>query len=133
MAQNKNSPEIPHDTEVQPPRSGIPFTLSNKTYDWAKFIAMVLLPAFGALYFGLAPFWELPKAEAVVGTIVLLDAFIGTVLQISNSRYNAQESFDGNIYLQEADEDGMQPMQVSIPIGALEQDEIRVKVHAPPK
>ena len=31
--------------------------LSNKTYDWLKYIAQVFLPAVGALYFGLAQIW----------------------------------------------------------------------------
>ena len=36
--------------------------MSNKMYDALKWIAMILLPAIGALYFTLAGIWGLPYA-----------------------------------------------------------------------
>ena len=35
-------------------------SMSNKTYDILKWIAMYLLPAAGTLYFALAGIWGLP-------------------------------------------------------------------------
>lgn len=61
--------------------------LSNTVYDKLKWISLVLLPAFGSLYFGLSPLWDLPNPEEVVGTIVLLDTFFGVVLGISSKQY----------------------------------------------
>ena len=62
--------------------------MSNKMYDVLKWIAMILLPAVGALYFGLADIWGFPYAEQVVGTITVVDTFLGVILGISTSQYN---------------------------------------------
>lgn len=61
--------------------------LSNKTYDRLKWVAMCILPAFGTLYFALSSIWGLPYAEQVVGTISAINAFLGTILGISNHNY----------------------------------------------
>lgn len=61
--------------------------MSNKTYDILKYIAQIVLPALGTLYAALAPLWGLPYAEAIVGTIVAVDAFLGALLQISSTQY----------------------------------------------
>ena len=62
--------------------------MSNKTYDVLKFIAQILLPAIQVLYFGLAKIWGFPYATEIVGTIALVDTFLGTLLGISTSQYN---------------------------------------------
>lgn len=61
--------------------------MSNKNYDILKYIAQILLPALGTLYFGLAQIWHLPYAEEVVGTITVLDTFLGVLLKISSDKY----------------------------------------------
>lgn len=61
--------------------------LSNKAYDILKWIAQILLPAVGTLYFALARIWNLPLAEEVVGTITAVDAFMGVLLGISSAQY----------------------------------------------
>lgn len=72
--------------------------LSNTWYNRLKFIAMVLLPAIGTLYFTLAQIWGLPAAEQVVGTIIAIDTFLGLLLKASDSSYNkSDEKYDGNI------------------------------------
>ena len=43
--------------------------MSNKTYDILKWIAQLLLPALGTLYFALASIWGFPYGEQIVGTI----------------------------------------------------------------
>ena len=62
--------------------------LSNKTYDLLKWVAQIALPALGALYFGLAQIWGLPYGEEIVGTITVVDAFLGALLKISTEQYN---------------------------------------------
>ncbi len=62
--------------------------MSNKVYDVLKYIAQIVLPALGTLYFALASIWGLPYGEEVVGTITALDAFLGTLLMISSANYN---------------------------------------------
>ena len=62
--------------------------MSNKTYDVLKWIAQILLPALGTLYFGLAKIWNLPYPEEIVGTITAIDLFLGALLGISSVEYN---------------------------------------------
>lgn len=62
--------------------------MSNKTYDILKWIAQILLPAIGTLYFALAGIWNLPYAEGIVGTITAIDTFLGCLLGISTANYN---------------------------------------------
>lgn len=61
---------------------------SNKVYDVLKFIAQILLPALGTLYFALASIWGLPYGEQIVGTITAIDTFLGALLGISTKMYN---------------------------------------------
>jgi hypothetical protein len=63
------------------------FKMSNKTYDLLKFIAQIILPALGTLYFALASIWGLPYGEQIVGTITAIDAFLGACLGISTKQY----------------------------------------------
>lgn len=65
--------------------------MSNKVYDILKWIAQILLPALGALYFGLAQIWGLPFAEEIVGTITVVDAFLGAILGISTMNFKKEE------------------------------------------
>ena len=62
-------------------------TFSNKTYDALKWVAAVLLPAVGALYFALSDLWNLPKALEVVGTVAALDTFLGVLLGVTSVGY----------------------------------------------
>lgn len=64
--------------------------MSNETYDKLKFVAQILLPALGALYFGLTQWWPLPYGAEVVGTITVIDTFLGTILGISTAQYNKE-------------------------------------------
>lgn len=61
--------------------------MTNRTYDVLKWIAQLLLPALGTLYFALASIWNLPYGEQIVGTITAIDAFLGVILGISNAKY----------------------------------------------
>ena len=61
--------------------------MTNKTYDILKYIAQIVLPALGTLYGALAKLWNLPYPEAIVGTIVAIDAFLGALLMISSKQY----------------------------------------------
>lgn len=61
--------------------------MSSKTYDALKFIALIVLPALGTLYFALAQIWGLPYGEQIVGTITAIDAFLGAILGVSTASY----------------------------------------------
>lgn len=62
--------------------------MNSKVYDVLKWIAQILLPALGTLYFALANIWNLPLGEQIVGTITAIDAFLGVILGISKSAYD---------------------------------------------
>lgn len=62
--------------------------MSDKMYEVLKFMAMVVLPALGTLYFALSAIWGLPYGEQVVGTITAIDTFLGALLGISTAQYN---------------------------------------------
>ena len=64
------------------------FAMKDKTYDVLKYIAQIVLPAVGALYFALSGIWGFPYGEQVVGTITAVDAFMGAILKISTDAYN---------------------------------------------
>ncbi len=65
--------------------------MSDKMYDILKWVAQILLPALGTLYFALAGIWGFPYAEAVVGTITAIDTFLGVILGISSINYNKKK------------------------------------------
>ena len=64
--------------------------LSNKTYDVLKWVAQILLPAIGTLYFTIAEIWGLPYAGEIVGTITAIDCFLGALLGISTKVYKGE-------------------------------------------
>lgn len=64
--------------------------LSNKTYDVLKFIAQILLPSLGTLYFALAGIWGFPYGEQIVGTITAIDTFLGALLGLSSANYKKE-------------------------------------------
>ena len=61
--------------------------MTNRVYDILKYIAQIILPALGTLYFALSQIRGLPYGEAIVGTIAAIDAFLGAVLKISSDRF----------------------------------------------
>ena len=68
--------------------------MSNRTYDVLKWIAQLLLPALGTLYFALAGIWGFPYGEQIVGTITALDTFLGVILGISTAQYKKNQPPD---------------------------------------
>ena len=72
--------------------------MKNKTYDKVKATATLGLPAIGSLYFGLSEIWGLPGTEAVLGTIAVVNTFMGVVLRIwSTAYFNSDAPYDGQI------------------------------------
>lgn len=111
---------------------------SNEVYDFLKFVALIVLPAAGALYFGVAEIWGLPNAQEVVGTLVVVDAFLGVLLKRSNTVYEAgkpdpesiEAKYDGALVVDTHD-----PMKDTYswefyenPVHLSERDELHFKV-----
>lgn len=108
--------------------------LSNKIYDQLKFVAQILLPALGSLYFSLAGLWGLPAAEQVVGTVVVVDTFLGVLLSLNTQTYNQSDAkYDGAIHLGEID-GNQRSFRLELPIAAADIEnakEIVLKVKPP--
>ena len=67
-------------------------------YDQLKWLAQIFFPALGTLYFGLSQIWGFPKGAEVVGTITIIDTFLGVLLGLATRSYNASgAAFDGTI------------------------------------
>ena len=81
--------------------------LKNGTYDFLKWIALVVLPASATLYFALSGIWGFPYGEQVVGTITAIDTFLGALLGISTHNYNRleiEEDLDDELLEEREDE-----------------------------
>lgn len=70
--------------------------MSDKVYNILKWIAMIVLPAAGTLYFALAGIWGFPFGEEIVGTITAIDTFLGAILGISTASYNKKAQTTNN-------------------------------------
>lgn len=66
--------------------------MSNKLYDILKWVAQMILPALGTLYFALSQIWGFPFGEQIVGTITAVDTFLGVVLGLSSVKYNQKQT-----------------------------------------
>lgn len=114
-----------------PPRN---LHLNNAWYNRVKWLAQIFLPAFGALYFGLADLWSLPKAYEVVGTITVVDTFLGVLLGLSASSYNkSDDKFAGSLVVNDEDDpEARTRMVFSKDLNELVgKDEITFKVERP--
>lgn len=61
--------------------------MKSSTYDFLKFLSLVVLPALATLYVGLGLLWGAPAVEQVVGTIALIDTVLGIVIGKSAKNY----------------------------------------------
>lgn len=66
--------------------------MSNKMYDFLKFLALIFLPALSSLYFGISQIWGTPYGSEICGTIVLVDTFLGALIGISKNKYNKEDN-----------------------------------------
>jgi len=76
---------------------------SDKTYKVLEYVARIVLPALGTLYFAVASIWNLPHASEVVGTIVAIDVFLGALLGIAMKNYDATAKYAGAIDVNQID------------------------------
>ena len=62
--------------------------MNNRTYDILKYIAQIVIPAIGVLWFTISQIWVMPYGEEILGTITAVDCFLGAILGISTMAYN---------------------------------------------
>lgn len=73
--------------------------ITGKLYDWLKWLAQIVLPGLGTLYFTLAGIWGLGAGDKVVGTIMAFDLFLGVLLGISQAAYNKAVESGGELHI----------------------------------
>lgn len=103
--------------------------ITGKLYGWLKWIAQILLPALGALYFAFSRLWNLPNVETIVGIIIAVDLFLGVVLWISQLVY-AMRIGQGDLVINEdpSGEVGMRLELDQTPEELARKKEVRFKV-----
>jgi len=109
---------------------------SDGTYKVLKQVALVWLPLFASLYFGLDTIWHLPAATEVVGTVTLIDTLLGGLLGLSTSQYNKNGQFDGKYdgeFVLQPTEDGTSVLRVNqLDMAALQtKDRVTFRVSNP--
>lgn len=62
--------------------------MSDKAFDFIRFLAEIGITAIGAFYKGIAEVWNLPHGEAVLTTCVLLSTLIGVFVEWQRASYN---------------------------------------------
>ena len=105
--------------------------MKNTTFDGLKFVALVLLPGLGAAYFGLAAIWGLPNAEEVVGTVTVVDTFLGLIIKWQGDRYKKSGmNEDGDLVIDGSDpEVDRYSLNINTPIERIaEMDTLVLKV-----
>lgn len=65
--------------------------MSNKLYDILKWVALVALDAVGLFYQTISAIWNLPYGDEVLATCVAVSVCLGTLLQISSSKYKGDK------------------------------------------
>lgn len=88
----------------------------DKAYDRLKYVALIVLPAASIFYLGLSQLWGFPEPEKVGATLGLLTALLGSLLQISSSKFK-KNSTAGYISAPDPDDPdavGLPPMQTII-------------------
>lgn len=76
---------------------------SNKVYNVLKSIAMIWLPAAGALYTTLSGIWHLPSTVEVAASVTAFDTFLGILLGLSSASYRANPPVDGHMVVDTSD------------------------------
>lgn len=79
--------------------------LTDKAYSFGKRLVLFILPAVSAAYFALDKIWGLPSVEQIVGTIAVIETFLGAMLHLSSSQFDASgAAYDGHVTVTPNDE-----------------------------
>lgn len=65
--------------------------LSNKAFDFLRFLAEIGITAVGTFYKVVAEIWGLPYGEAVLATCVALSTLVGVFTEWQRSQWNKAE------------------------------------------
>jgi hypothetical protein len=77
-------------------------TIDNKFYDFLKYLALLVLPALGAVYFVLTEVASMPSPTHVLGALLIAILLLGIVLTLSSRAYAVSDArFDGQMDVQD--------------------------------
>lgn len=107
-----------------------PFVLNNNVYNKLKWLVTIILPSVGTLYFGLSQIWGLGHGEEVLGTVIVVQAFLGGVLGISTTAYNNSGlKYSGVLNKVDGEAKTLYSLELHHPIEDLDKkDEVTLKV-----
>lgn len=111
--------------------------LNSKLYNALKWVALILLPGFASFYLGFGQIWDFPETDKIVGSITLMDTFLGAMLQLSSKTYqNDPRNVDGYVTPTNPDPDtgipGVAFTMSRHPIDFFDRDKVILKVGSPP-
>lgn len=106
---------------------------TDQVYRKLKFIALILLPALATLYFGVSQIWGLPNTVEVMGTITLIDTFLGSLLKVSTTTYESgvipqPKIYDGTVIVEPGEGGDQLRFSGLDPEAAVKKDEFVLKV-----
>lgn len=70
-------------------------SFNNEVYDRLKWLVLIFLPAFSGLIAGLGSLYGIANIEVYVGTVNILTAFFGGLLQVSSRNYHDGDDGSG--------------------------------------
>lgn len=107
--------------------------LSDNFYSVGKKVVQVILPAIGSLYFGLSSIWGFPYTEKILGTLALIETFLGIVLGLSSIQFDKSGAlYDGTMVITKP-ENGPRLFSMEIegdPVELIDKKSVTFKVDA---
>lgn len=68
--------------------------MTDKTFNFIRFLAEIAISAVGALYYAIADIWSLPYGDAVVATCAAVSAFLGIFTEWQRYKYQQNKEND---------------------------------------
>ena len=111
--------------------------LNDKVYNFLKWMVVIALPATGTAYLSLSQVVGLPNAAEVVGTITVIDTFLGTLVGISSYNYSKTTENHAGVIAHAGDnvDTGMPNLQMTVqkdPRELVEKKRVVFEIQPPP-
>lgn len=71
--------------------------MKNTTYDILNFLAAIIIPGLGVLYFTLSEIWGLPFGEEILATSTAVDTLLGAILKYLSAKYHKENAIDEGV------------------------------------
>lgn len=104
--------------------------ITGKTYDVLRWIAQVLLPFVGFLYFIGSGIWDWSNGETFLAIVIIVDLVLGVMLWISQMVYATHIGL-GDLLVEEDPQTGARGLRLALdetPEELADRQEVRFKV-----